>query len=222
MTKVTDCYKCIHRRNVPGDAHSSCAAPDKRMTGDDHGVRSGWFSYPLNFDPVWRTRECRNFQSRNPHENEAAREALAQQTLNEVADAISIYLGKETAFFLVTVPFGGPGHRARQISNMTKESVFGLLKEYAQNMKTHDDVEKHIPGPAANLMPIYISRSIENPGGETLWLNFVGSHSKAAINLNNLAEAKDGMTGGIISDAIKLYLERDKAGEAKEAEGLKP
>ena len=60
----TSCYQCVNRRNIPGDAHSSCVKPDKAMTGNAHGIRSGWFCYPYNFDPVWRTKECDNFESK--------------------------------------------------------------------------------------------------------------------------------------------------------------
>ena len=64
------CYTCVHRRDVPGDAHSSCAHPknepfvelvkfvaglptELNIKADEHGVKSGWFLYPINFDPVW-------------------------------------------------------------------------------------------------------------------------------------------------------------------------
>ena len=75
MTKP-NCYECVHRRSVPGDAHSSCAHPDNgdvgggdmfsalialmggakagnKVTANPHGVRNGWFMYPINFDPAW-------------------------------------------------------------------------------------------------------------------------------------------------------------------------
>ena len=73
-----DCYKCEHRRNLIGDAHSTCSHPDIKektpiamalfMAGrkplgveaEDHGVQSGWFLWPINFDPVW-LRACKGF-----------------------------------------------------------------------------------------------------------------------------------------------------------------
>lgn len=58
----TLCYECSNRRSIPGDAHTQCVKPDKDMTGDEHGMRNGWFAYPYNFDPVWRTKECDNFE----------------------------------------------------------------------------------------------------------------------------------------------------------------
>ena len=57
-----DCYKCEHKRKVPGNCHIRCAKPDPKMTGYQHGIDKGWFIYPLLFDPVWMTKKCDNFQ----------------------------------------------------------------------------------------------------------------------------------------------------------------
>ena len=57
------CYNCINRMVVPGNAHIRCLKPDMEMTGDRHGIKKGWFYYPLLFDPVWATKECSNFES---------------------------------------------------------------------------------------------------------------------------------------------------------------
>lgn len=54
------CYSCKHRRDVPGDAHSSCAKPS-RVTANPYGIKSGWFFYPFNFDPVWLT-SCEGYE----------------------------------------------------------------------------------------------------------------------------------------------------------------
>ena len=80
--KDADCYNCVHRRNVVYSAHSRCVVrtPDTDrdmellttwqnifisvdVDGDNyttrmieaasHGIKNGWFNYPLNFDPVW-------------------------------------------------------------------------------------------------------------------------------------------------------------------------
>ena len=83
MDRPPDCYKCVYRKEVPGDAHSMCSHPEALakikndpvaeviaifgsvgrgpglhvralgVTGNSHGVRMGWFNWPLNFDPVW-------------------------------------------------------------------------------------------------------------------------------------------------------------------------
>lgn len=63
-TMMGECYSCKNRRTIPGDCHSSCAKPDPDMTGDEHGKSSGWFSYPYNFDPVWKTKLCSNYEKR--------------------------------------------------------------------------------------------------------------------------------------------------------------
>ncbi len=62
-TKHNECYTCVHRRNVPGDAHIGCAKPDMTMTGHPHGIKNGWFLYPLLFDPVWKAADCQNYES---------------------------------------------------------------------------------------------------------------------------------------------------------------
>ena len=54
---------CIHKRNVPGDAHISCVNPDPNVKGDPHGIRNGWFFYPLVFDPIWGDN-CSNYQTK--------------------------------------------------------------------------------------------------------------------------------------------------------------
>ena len=57
-----ECGKCIHKRSVPGNCHIECAKPDPDMTGDPHGIKNGWFIYPLLFDPTWATKDCDNFE----------------------------------------------------------------------------------------------------------------------------------------------------------------
>ena len=85
--KKPNCYECKHRGGLVGDAHSECKHPrisetDRLITGFalmagrrsaamkrlnvsgcDHGIRSGWFFWPLNFDPVW-LETCDGFE---PH-----------------------------------------------------------------------------------------------------------------------------------------------------------
>jgi hypothetical protein len=61
MAVITpNCWTCKHRRTVPGDCHISCANPDPNMQGHPHGIRMGWFIYPLLFDPTWMARPCAN------------------------------------------------------------------------------------------------------------------------------------------------------------------
>ena len=63
MVTDTPCYMCVNRRHIPGNTHSRCADPDPDMTGNKHGKDRGWFNYPDNFAPVWRTKECSNFKA---------------------------------------------------------------------------------------------------------------------------------------------------------------
>lgn len=59
---IRECWDCKNARDIPGDAHIQCIKPDPGMTGNAHGIRNGWFFYPLNFDPVWKTKACANFE----------------------------------------------------------------------------------------------------------------------------------------------------------------
>lgn len=56
-----NCHVCKHKVDVPGNCHIGCGNPDVSMTGDPHGIRNGWFLYPLLFDPIWATKECDNY-----------------------------------------------------------------------------------------------------------------------------------------------------------------
>lgn len=69
MTDVTkpNCSKCVHRRTIPGDCHLRCNAVAAHVTGNEHGIRNGWFRWPLNFDPTWLLT-CDGF-SDNPKDN---------------------------------------------------------------------------------------------------------------------------------------------------------
>jgi len=53
MESKPDCYKCSHRRDVVGSAHSRCNNHAAKVQGSPHGIRNGWFLWPLNFDPTW-------------------------------------------------------------------------------------------------------------------------------------------------------------------------
>jgi len=53
MKNKPDCFTCVHRLSLPGNSHSRCNKHEAKVTGDKHGIRMGWFLWPLNFDPVW-------------------------------------------------------------------------------------------------------------------------------------------------------------------------
>ena len=82
-----NCYACLHRRGLLGDAHSECknprisqqdaiispfmlihglnppAAKRLNVSGSLHGIKSGWFMWPINFDPVWLLT-CDGFEAK--------------------------------------------------------------------------------------------------------------------------------------------------------------
>ena len=85
---MPNCYKCKHRGTIPGDCHSMChhpkveqdsnpfgalvdmisgknnqAAIDLGIKGNAHGIRSGWFMWPANFDPTW-LESCNGFKEK--------------------------------------------------------------------------------------------------------------------------------------------------------------
>ena len=83
-----NCYNCIYRGTIPGDAHSRCnhpkvkidknefsamvdvfagktreAAKELDIRGNALGIRRGWFMWPANFDPVW-LENCNGFKNK--------------------------------------------------------------------------------------------------------------------------------------------------------------
>jgi len=61
----SECWECVHKREVPWDTHISCDNPSSEVLvkGNAHGKRNGWFCYPVNFDPVWKECLCPNFEA---------------------------------------------------------------------------------------------------------------------------------------------------------------
>ena len=59
-----ECWSCKHKRAVPGNAHIRCSNPDEKMTGDLHGIKNGWFYYPICFDPTWKAKDCDNYEEK--------------------------------------------------------------------------------------------------------------------------------------------------------------
>lgn len=55
--KHFNCYTCQFRGTIPGDCHSRCTNPksssELNIQGSLHGIRQGWFLWPMNFDPTW-------------------------------------------------------------------------------------------------------------------------------------------------------------------------
>lgn len=67
------CYNCGYRGNVPGSAHSTCSFNFKKAEvdvpkGNPHGIKNGWYYFPINFDPVWIIKECSAFSIEKDNE----------------------------------------------------------------------------------------------------------------------------------------------------------
>lgn len=79
----TECWDCKHKRTNEWTHHIACANPSAEVarTGNAHGIKNGWFVYPLLFDPVWKECLCENFET----------------TENVVSPAISLAVSQETS-----------------------------------------------------------------------------------------------------------------------------
>ena len=58
----SDCFNCVHKIEYHCECHVGCKNPDPNMIGHPHGIKHGWFFYPVLFDPVWMKKECVNYQ----------------------------------------------------------------------------------------------------------------------------------------------------------------
>lgn len=58
---LVNCYKCKHRGNVAGSCHSSCNNKTCNVGAESHGIKNGWFMFPVDFDPTWLT-SCNGFE----------------------------------------------------------------------------------------------------------------------------------------------------------------
>ena len=61
---IIDCYDCYYRNLIHGNCHSLCSNFNAKVTGDEYGIRKGWFFWPFNFDPVW-LNSCDGFKSKS-------------------------------------------------------------------------------------------------------------------------------------------------------------
>ena len=64
ITKANECYSCANMRRVKYNCHIRCAKPDPELKGSQHGIKNGWFIYPLLVDPVWKLNMCNNYESK--------------------------------------------------------------------------------------------------------------------------------------------------------------
>ena len=110
-----NCYDCKYKGSVVGSAHSSCHHPafesqksalgmvvsilasakrvpvntiisqECKVKGNSHGIKSGWFNHPWNFDPVW-LEECNGFKDKNtgmPVQDDSHAEEMIQDQLDK-------------------------------------------------------------------------------------------------------------------------------------------
>jgi hypothetical protein len=59
---IRECWSCKFMMIIPRNAHIQCSNPDPEMVGREYGIKNGWFNYPSNFDPCWKTKICNNFE----------------------------------------------------------------------------------------------------------------------------------------------------------------
>lgn len=76
----TECLSCTNKKEVPGNSHIACDDPDIEMVGSSMAFQKGWFFYPLLFDPAWKERLCKNYQSGITPVSEAISQAMSQAT----------------------------------------------------------------------------------------------------------------------------------------------
>lgn len=77
-----NCYECKWRGMVAGSAHSCCNYPGTdtgilsffakvnleigmklHIKGNPHGIKNGWFMWPVNFDSTW-LENCDGFEQK--------------------------------------------------------------------------------------------------------------------------------------------------------------
>ena len=82
-----NCYDCSHRRDLVGDCHSRCNNLRANVEGNPHGIKSGWFYWPVNFDPVWLVA-CDGFST-----SEEDKKAATKQ-LDPLAELLGLLKGR--------------------------------------------------------------------------------------------------------------------------------
>ena len=70
ITSRNQCYNCTFIGTVSGSVHSSCRRFIQKSDfnppkADIHGIKSGWYNFPYNYDPVWQNELCEGFENKN-------------------------------------------------------------------------------------------------------------------------------------------------------------
>ena len=63
LSNKPNCFDCVHRRTIPGNANTRCNNSDAKVEGNLIGIKRGWFLWPLNFDPTWLV-SCNGFSNK--------------------------------------------------------------------------------------------------------------------------------------------------------------
>jgi len=64
MNEKKTCFSCAYKENIPGNCHISCRFDWNKSTlkppeVNKHGIKAGWYLFPVNFDPVWQLEPCK-------------------------------------------------------------------------------------------------------------------------------------------------------------------
>lgn len=66
INKINECIFCKNSKKIfNSNHHLGCKKPDPKMVGVKRGRENGWFNYPDNFDPVWKEKDCSNFEKKD-------------------------------------------------------------------------------------------------------------------------------------------------------------
>jgi len=47
------CHECINKKKLPGSLQIACECLTAQVFGDEHGIKEGYFDWPVSFDPFW-------------------------------------------------------------------------------------------------------------------------------------------------------------------------
>ena len=71
----TNCHKCVHSRSnsFVNSAHVHCAMywayykknKSAHPKGAEHAIKSGWWDFPYDYDPIWMQGECERFEEKS-------------------------------------------------------------------------------------------------------------------------------------------------------------
>ncbi len=61
---MNKCHNCKYSNKVPSSTHYSCSKRNVIVTADSHGISSGWFSFPYDFDANW-LESCTGYKNKN-------------------------------------------------------------------------------------------------------------------------------------------------------------